>query len=148
MSRKEDKSYWTTTIKAKNTLFDFRFRELLSSKELIAVLVRRDFVTVYKQTILGPLWFILQPMLTTVMYTFVFGNIAKISTGSIPQPLFYFSGTILWTFFSTLLLKCADAFIANAPMFGKIYFPRLAVPLSYVATNFITFLIQLSVYIV
>lgn len=148
MRKRTGDEEWTTIIKAKGRLFDIRFREFVKSKELIAVLVKRDFVTVYKQTILGPLWFIIQPLLTTMMYSFVFGNIAKMSTSGIPQPLFYFSGTMLWTFFSVNLIKCSDTFIANAPLFGKIYFPRLAIPLSYVTTNLITFGIQFFVFLI
>lgn len=148
MNRKKQDEAWSTIIKADDKLFRLNIRELAESKELIEVLVRRDFVTVYKQTILGPLWFIIQPLITTVMYTFVFGNIAKISTSGIPQPLFYFSGTMVWTFFSNIMLKCSDTFIANAQLFGKIYFPRLAVPISYVATNLITLGIQFAVFFV
>jgi len=146
--QKKAKEQWDVIVKSETRLFDFRFRELFKSKELIAVLVKRDFVSVYKQTILGPLWFVIQPLMTTIMYTFVFGNIAKMSTSGLPQTLFYFSGTMLWTFFSTNLIKSSDTFISNAPMFSKIYFPRLALPLSYVITHLRTFLIQLAVLLV
>ncbi len=146
MQRKE-KEQLSVVIKPDSHAFNFHFRELLASKELIHVLVKRDFVSVYKQTILGPLWFIIQPLLTTIMYSFVFGNIAKLSTSGLPQPLFYFSGTILWSFFSTNLIKCSDTFITNSSLFSKIYFPRLAIPLSYTITNLRTFLIQFAVFI-
>ena len=146
--KNKDNDQWNTIIKPESSIIDFHFGELMKSKELIHVLVKRDFVTVYKQTILGPLWFIIQPLLTTFMYTFVFGNIAKMSTSGLPQTIFYFSGTILWTFFSTNLLKCSDTFITNASLFGKIYFPRLAIPLSYAITNLRTFIIQFFVFII
>jgi len=148
MRQKMKNNEWTTIIKARGKIIDLNILELMKYKELVSVLVKRDFVTVYKQTILGPLWFIIQPLLTTLMYSFVFGNIAKISTSGITQTLFYFSGTMLWTFFSVILIKCSDTFIVNAPLFGKIYFPRLSIPLSYVTTNLITFGIHFFVYLI
>ena len=143
----KEKDQWSVVIKSNSHAFNFNLQELLNSKELIHVLVKRDFVSVYKQTILGPLWFIIQPLLTTIMYSFVFGNIAKMSTSGLPQPLFYFSGTILWSFFSTNLIKCSDTFVTNSSLFSKIYFPRLAIPLSYTITNLRTFLIQFAVFV-
>jgi lipopolysaccharide transport system permease protein len=143
--REED---WTLIIQPKEKLFHLNLSELKHYRDLIGLLVRRDFVSVYKQTILGPLWFIIQPLITTVMYMFVFGNIAKISTDNIPQPLFYFSGTMLWTFFSNNLTKTADTFISNANLFGKIYFPRFTVPIAYTITNSFTLGIQAAVLVV
>lgn len=143
--REED---WTLIIQPKEKLFHLNLSELKHYRDLIGLLVRRDFVSVYKQTILGPLWFIIQPLITTVMYMFVFGNIAKISTDNIPQPLFYFSGTMLWTFFSNNLTKTADTFISNANLFGKIYFPRFTVPIAYIITNSFTLGIQAAVLVV
>ncbi len=135
-------------IEPKRSLFDFRFGELFRSRELIQNLIRRDFVTVYKQTILGPLWFIVNPLITTGMYVFVFGRIARLGTDGIPQPLFYFSGTMLWALFSSCLQKSSDTFINNAALFGKIYFPRLAVTISYISTNLRTFGIQFGVFLI
>lgn len=137
-----------TVIEPRRSVLDFRFGELLRSRELIQNLIRRDFVTVYKQTILGPLWFIINPLITTGMYVFVFGGIARLGTDGIPQPLFYFSGTMLWTLFSSCLQKSSDTFINNSALFGKIYFPRLAVTISYISTNLRTFGIQFGVFIV
>ncbi|HRY53132.1 MAG TPA: ABC transporter permease [Spirochaetia bacterium] len=142
---------WDLVIKPKTNLFDFNLRELIRYRDLVGLLVKRDLASVYKQTVLGWLWFIIQPLLTTVMYMFVFGNIAKIGTDGIPQPLFYYSGTVLWTFFSTNLIKSSETFAAKSGLFGKIYFPRFTVPLSYVATNAfsmgIQFLMLLAFYL-
>jgi len=137
---------WTTIICPKERLFELNIREIIRYRDLLLLLVRRDFVSVYKQTVLGPLWFIIQPLITTFMYMFVFGNIARMSTDNIPQPLFYFSGTMLWSFFSTNLTKSADTFIANAGLFGKIYFPRFIIPISYIITNSFTLVIQATVF--
>lgn len=133
---------WTTIIKPKTGWFDIDVRELWQYRDLTMLFVRRDFVQFYKQTILGPLWFFLQPFFTTVVFTVVFGNIAKIPTDGIPPMLFYLAGTITWTYFSTCLTKTSDTFIANASIFGKVYFPRLTVPISVVITNMITFGLQ------
>ena len=138
---------WTQIIKPKTGWFDIHLGELWRYKDLIGLFVRRDFVAIYKQTILGPLWFIIQPLFTTVIFTIVFGNIAKISTDGLPQVLFYFSGTIVWTYFSSCLSKTADTFNTNRDIFGKVYFPRLTVPISITITNLITFAIQFAVLI-
>ena len=122
--------------------FDVDFKELWRYKDLILLLVRRDFVAIYKQTILGPLWFIIQPLLTTIMFTIVFGNIAKISTDGLPKMLFYLSGTVTWSYFASCLNSTSNTFIANAGIFGKVYFPRLAVPISIVISNLISYGLQ------
>lgn len=147
MSRRNRLAKDQTIIEPRRSLLDFRLRELFQSRELIQNLIRRDFVTVYKQTILGPLWFIINPLITTGMYIFVFGGIARLGTDGIPQPLFYFSGTMLWTLFSSCLQKSSDTFINNSALFGKIYFPRLAVTISYISTNLRTFGIQFGVFV-
>jgi len=135
---------WTLIIEPKRKWLQLNLRELYRYRDLIVMFVRRDFVTVYKQTILGPLWFIIQPLMTTVMYTFVFGNLANIGTDGIPHTLFYFAGTMLWHYFSTCLTQNADTFINNANLFGKVYFPRLTVPISKVFSNLITVGIQFA----
>lgn len=137
------KKNWDLVIEPPNKLFDLRFRELVQYRDLLGLLIRRDLIAAYKQTVVGPLWFFIQPVLTTLVYIFVFGNIAKLGTDGMPQLLFYFSGTILWTYFSHCLMKCANTFNSNAQLFKKIYFPRMAVPASYVAVGTITVLIQL-----
>ena len=109
--------------------------------------IKRDIVTKYKQTILGPLWYVIQPLFTTVMYMFVFGGLAGISTDGAPQPLFYMAGILLWNYFSETFTLCSDIFAANASVFGKVYFPRLVVPLSGATSNLLKMLIQLVMFI-
>jgi len=121
------------------------FKELRQYKDLVKLMIRREFVSVYKQTIFGPLWFVLQPLMSTFLYMFVFGGIAQMGTDGIPQPLFYFSGTMLWTFFATTLQKCSDTFVNNAGLFGKVYFPRFTMPIAYVVNAFFTLCIQFAV---
>jgi lipopolysaccharide transport system permease protein len=110
--------------------------------------VRRDFVSVYKQTILGPLWYIIQPILTAITYSIIFGKIANIPTGELPKLVFYLSGVTIWNYFAECLNKTSNTFISNASVFGKVYFPRLTVPISIILSNLITFLIQLLLFII
>lgn len=110
--------------------------------------IRRDIVVQYKQTILGPLWYIIQPILTTIMYMFIFGGLAGISTDSIPQPLFYLSGIMLWNYFYQCFTDCSDVFNSNADVFGKVYFPRLVVPLASCSSGLLRLFIQLCIFIV
>jgi lipopolysaccharide transport system permease protein len=131
-----------TIISPKNHWFDIDFKGILQSRDLIFLFVRRDFVTFYKQTILGPFWFFIQPLITTLVFTIVFGKIAKLNTDGLPPFLFYMAGVVPWSYFSSCLDKTSNTFSANAGLFGKVYFPRLAVPLSIVITNAITFCIQ------
>ena len=133
---------WTTIIKPKTGLFDINLKELIQYKDLIIMFVKRDFKTLYKQTILGPLWIIINPLLTTIMYTIVFGNIANISTDGMPQIVFYMLGTTVWTYFSASLTKTASTFTANAAILGKVYFPRLVMPISTVLSGLINFGVQ------
>lgn len=135
---------WDLSIKPRKHLFDINLKELWRYRDLIMLFVRRDFVAKYKQSILGPLWFIIQPLLTTIMFVVVFGNIAGIPTDGLPKMLFYMSGIVCWTYFSTSLSTTSDTFIANAGIFGKVYFPRLASPISIVISNLIQFGIQFS----
>jgi len=137
-----DPEKWDMIISPQRNLFDLRLRELWHARDLIMLFVRRDFVAVYKQTILGPLWYLIQPLLTTIVFTVIFGNIAKLPTDGLPSFLFYMSGTVIFTYFSSSLSKTSDTFTSNAGMFGKVYFPRLAVPLSILISNLIAFAIQ------
>jgi len=139
---------WTTVIKAKNKWFDINLKELWDYRDLILLFVRRDFVAIYKQTILGPLWFVLQPLISTLIFTLIFGFVAKIPTDGVPPLLFYLSGIVVWNFFSSTVTKTADLFITNAGTFGKVYFPRLSVPIAIVMTNLLTFCIQLGLLVV
>jgi len=129
-------------IQPKKSLFDINLKELWDYRDLIVLFVRRDFVSMYKQTILGPLWFLIQPLISTLMFTIVFAKIAKFSTAGLPPLVFYLSGTIAWNYFSTTLIKTSDTFTQNASIFGKVYFPRLTVPISIVISNLVQFIIQ------
>ena len=144
---KEPKQMWTEEIKAESSLFAINFREIWHYRDLLFMLVKRDFITFYKQTILGPLWFIVQPLLTTLIFVILFGNIAKLSTDGIPQLAFYLAGITIWNYFSESLTKTSSVFIANASIFGKVYFPRLIMPLSIVASSLLKFAVQFALFI-
>ena len=137
---------WTTVIKPKTGLLEIDFKELVYYKDLCRMFVRRNIVTQYKQTILGPLWFFINPLLTMVMYMVVFGGIAGISTDGLPQPLFYLAGICLWNYFSTSLNQTATTFVTNQHIFGKVYFPRLVMPVSTVISALFTLGIQLLLF--
>lgn len=141
-------SGWTLIIQPRRGWWDLRLPQLWTYRDLVILFVRRDFVAQYKQTILGPLWYILQPILTTVVFTVVFGNIAKLPTDGIPPFLFYLSGTVFWQYFAECLNKTSQTFSANAQLFGKAYFPRLAVPVSILISNLATFVVQFTVFLV
>ncbi len=133
---------WTTIIRPKRHLLDLDLRGILHYKDLIYLLIRRDFVARYKQTVLGPLWYIIQPLLTTIMFTIVFGRIAKIPTDGMPHMLFYLSGTVIWGYFNKCLVSTSNTFTSNAGLFGKVYFPRLVIPISVIISNLFQFIIQ------
>ena len=134
-------------IKPKSSWFNLKLSELIRYKDLLFMFVRRDVVTIYKQTVLGPLWILIQPIFTTVMYVFVFGNVANLPTEGIPKPLFYLSGVILWGYFSEAFSKTSSTFSENAAIFGKVYFPRLIMPLSKVFSALIKFGIQFALFV-
>ena len=138
---------WDIVIERKSNLFNLDFKEVWRYKDLLFMYVKRDIVTLYKQTILGPLWFIIQPVLTTIMFMFVFGGIAGISTDGVPQAVFYLAGLVCWNYFSDCLTKCSDTFNANQSIFGKVYFPRLIVPLSITVSNLIKMAIQFVLFL-
>lgn len=133
---------WDLEIKPQSKLFDFNFREVWRYRDLLLLFVRRDFVSQYKQTILGPIWHFIQPILTTLMFLLVFGKIAGIPTDGIHPILFYMSGVTLWNYFAICLTTTSGTFVANASIFGKVYFPRIIMPLSIVISNLIRFGIQ------
>lgn len=137
----------TYYIRSEQSVFSLNLKEVWEYRDLLLMLVKRDFITFYKQTILGPLWFIVQPLLTTVIYVILFGNIAKLSTDGVPQVLFYLSGITVWNYFSESLTKTSSVFTANAGMFGKVYFPRLIMPLSIVASSLMKFAVQFGIFI-
>lgn len=137
-----EKDNFTTVIQSKNGWFDIHLGELFQYKDLIFLFVKRNFVSQYKQTILGPAWAVIQPLLTTVVFTLVFGGIAGLAAEGVPSFIFYLSGTILWTYFSSCLAQTANTFITNSAILGKVYFPRLVMPISTVASNLISLAIQ------
>lgn len=143
----EIQEQWTEIISPQNGLFDLKLKDVWRYRDLLLMFVKRDFVATYKQTILGPIWFFIQPLLTTITFVIIFGNIAKISTDGLPMMLFYMCGITLWNYFSECLTKTATVFKDNASIFGKVYFPRLVMPLSIVVSNLVRFGIQLLLFL-
>lgn len=139
---------WTMTIRPQRHWLDLRLGELWRYRDLVSMFVWRDFVSVYKQTILGPLWYLIQPLLTTLTFTIIFGNIARLPSDGLPHFLFYLSGTVIWSYFAACLTKTSNTFSGNANIFGKVYFPRLAVPISILISNLVSFLIQFGLFLV
>ena len=139
---KQSEEQWTTVIKPRNKLFEVNLKELWDYRDLISLFVKRNIITQYKQTILGPLWFVVQPALTVIMYMIVFGGIAGIPTDGVPRPLFYLAGTCMWAYFSECLTKTSNTFVTNSSIFGKVYFPRLSMPIADVLSNLLRFGIQ------
>ena len=147
MTNKMEQNNWDIIIQPNTKLFSLNLTEVWRYKDLLYMYVKRDIVTLYKQTILGPLWYIIQPLMTTIMFMFVFGGIAGISTDGLPQPLFYMAGILCWNYFSECLTRCADTFNANQNVFGKVYFPRLVVPLSIAISSLLKMAIQFALFI-
>ena len=137
---------WDLILQPKTGFFELHFRDIWRYRDLIILFVKRDFVTFYKQTILGPLWYFLQPLLMTIVFTIIFGKVARISTDGLPPFLFYLSGTVAWNYFAGCLTETSNTFISNASIFGKVYFPRLTVPISVVVINLLKFSIQLLLF--
>lgn len=148
MKKKLETEKWTDVIKPQRNWLDWRFGELVRARDLIMLFVWRDFVSVYKQTILGPLWYLIQPLLTTLTFTVIFGRIASLPTDQLPDFLFYLSGSVVWSYFAECLNKTSGTFIANSNLFGKVYFPRLSVPISILISNLIAFAIQFALFLV
>lgn len=140
-------SEWTIEITPKRKWYDIDFKSLWLYRDLFVMYIKRDIVVQYKQTVLGPLWYLIQPVFTTIMYMFVFGGLAGISTDGVPQPLFYMAGIMMWNYFNTVFTASSGLFVANAQIFGKVYFPRLIVPLATTASNLLKFLIQLLLFV-
>ena len=135
---------WTTIVKSSNSAFDMDIKGLAKCKDLIFLLVRRTFVAKYKQTVLGPAWAVIQPFFTTVVYSVFFGNIAGLGASGVPNFIFYLSGTIVWTLFASCLTETSHTFTGNAGILGKVYFPRLVMPISTAVSQFISFFIQFA----
>jgi len=138
---------WSTIITPKSSFFRLNLKELWEFRDLVYMFVKRDITSIYKQTILGPLWFFIQPIMTTLMFLLVFGHIAKIPTDGIPQVLFYMNGIILWNYFSTCLTSTSNTFVGNAHLFKKVYFSRLTVPVSQVISALVRFFIQFALFL-
>lgn len=139
---------WDLIIQNKSSLFRLDLHEVWRYRDLLRMYVKRDIITFYKQTILGPMWFFIQPIMTTIMFMFVFGGIAGIATDGVPQAVFYLAGLVCWNYFADCLTKCSDTFNANQQIFGKVYFPRLIVPFSIVISNMVKMGIQLVLFLV
>jgi lipopolysaccharide transport system permease protein len=139
---------WDLEIKPQSSVFDLHLKDVWAYRDLLWLLVRRDFVSFYKQTIFGPLWFFIQPIFTTIIFTVIFSNLAKISTNAAPAPLFYMAGTVAWNYFADSLTKTSTVFKDNAPIFGKVYFPRLIMPISIVFSNLVKFGVQFILFII
>ena len=139
---------WDLIIQNKSSLFRLDLHEVWRYRDLLRMYVKRDIITFYKQTILGPMWFFIQPIMTTIMFMFVFGGIAGISTDGVPQAVFYLAGLVCWNYFADCLTKCSDTFNANQQIFGKVYFPRLIVPFSIIISNMVKMGIQLVLFLV
>lgn len=143
----EKKQEWTETIESEHPLFKLNLKEVWEYKDLVYMFVKRDFVSGFKQTILGPIWFFINPIFTTLMYLLVFGKIANISTDGAPKILFYLAGVTLWNYFSSCLTGTSSVFTGNAAIFGKVYFPRLVMPLSIVVSNLMRFGVQFCLFL-
>ncbi|UKB84317.1 ABC transporter permease [Chryseobacterium sp. MEBOG06] len=144
----EPQQKWTETIDADHSLFDLKLKEVWKYKDLVYMFVKRDFVSSFKQTILGPVWFFINPILTTIVYLVIFGRIAKLPTDGAPPLLFYLAGVTLWNYFSSSLLATSSTFSGNAGIFGKVYFPRLVTPLSIVISNLMRLGVQFLLFII
>lgn len=140
--------YWTMVIRPQRAWWDLHLGDLWRYRDLIRLMIWRDFVAVYKQTILGPLWHVIQPILTTIVFTVIFGGIARLPTDGLPPFLFYMAGTTVWGYFYSCLLSTSNTFTSNAAIFGKVYFPRLSIPVSIVISNLISFGIRLGIFVV
>ncbi|MDX6746078.1 ABC transporter permease [Polaribacter sp. PL03] len=141
------KDKWLFEITPKNNLFDLNLKEVWEYRDLLMLFVKRDVVTLYKQTVLGPLWYLIQPLFTSIIFTLVFNNIAGISTGSVPPFLFNLAGVTIWNYFKECLTATSDTFKKNEAIFGKVYFPRVIMPMSIVVSNLLKFGIQIFIFI-
>ena len=145
---KVNKDTWLFEITPKNSLFDLNLKEVWEYRDLLVLFVKRDVVTVYKQTILGPLWYLIEPLFTSIIFTLIFNNVANIPTGEVPPFLFNLAGITIWNYFKTCLTTTSNTFTANAGIFGKVYFPRIIIPMSIVVSNLFRFGIQLFIFFV
>src|SRR5215831_19517946 len=145
---KYENEKWRQVITSSHNFLSLNLRELYNNRDLLFIFTRRDILSVYKQTILGPLWFFIQPALTTIVYVIIFSRAAKLSTSEIPPPLFYLSGLVLWSYYADCIMKTSTFFKDNTQILTKVYFPRLLIPLSLIITNFAKFCIQFLLFII
>ncbi len=148
MDNHQTPTKWTTVIKPRRGWFDIDIKGLIQYRDLILLMVKRNFTVLYKQTILGPAWVVIQPLLTTLIFTVVFGNIAGLPTDGMPKFLFYMAGNVCWHYFSTCLTTTSNTFVTNQKLFGKVYFPRLCMPFATVVTELINFFVQFALFII
>ena len=148
MSKEIEEEQFTTVIKPRNKLFEVNLKEIWDYRDLMTLFVKRNITVQYKQTILGPLWWIIQPALTVIMYMVVFGGIAGIPTDGVPQPLFYLGGVCMWQYFADCLTKTSNTFVTNSGIFGKVYFPRLVTPIADVISNLLQLAIQFGFFVI
>ena len=148
MSKEIEEEQFTTVIKPRTGLFEVNLKEIWDYRDLMSLFVKRNIITQYKQTILGPLWYVIQPAITVIMYMVVFGGIAGIPTDGVPQPLFYLAGICMWQYFADCLTKTSNTFVTNSGIFGKVYFPRLIMPISDTLSNLVRFGIQVGLFII
>ncbi|MGY3213814.1 ABC transporter permease [Mucilaginibacter sp. HD30] len=148
MQKSDGSTDWTLRIRPSRSAFDLHLKDIWLYRDLLWLIVRRDFVSFYKQTVLGPLWFFIQPIFTTIIYVVIFSNLAKISTSGAPPAIFYLVGTVAWTYFSDCLTKTSTVFRDNVSIFGKVYFPRLIMPLSIIFSNMIKLGVQFLLFII
>lgn len=147
MEATRDQKKWKEILTPHNNLFSLHLKEIWNYRDLLRILIRRDIIAIYKQTVLGPLWFLLQPVLTTITFIIIFSRVAKISTAGLPPVLFYLSGLVLWSYFSECITRTSTFFKDNVQILSKVYFPRLIIPISLTLTNLVKFFIQLALFI-
>ena len=140
--------HFDRVVSSKNQWLKFDFKKIWNYKDLIFLFVKRDFISLYKQTILGPIWFVAEPLITTIVFTFIFGIMANLDTSSIPKPLFYLAGITLWNYFAECLIKTSNTFISNRSIFDKVYFPRVVVPISVILSGLLKFGVQLLLFFI
>ncbi|WP_128330152.1 ABC transporter permease [Apibacter sp. HY039] len=148
LKNNKEEQVWTDEISSKHSLFDLSLKEVWRYRDLVYMLVKKDFITSFKQTVLGPIWFFVNPILTTLMYIIIFGRVAGLSTDGAPMLAFYLAGVTLWNYFSTSLNSTSNVFVNNAGVFGKVYFPRLVMPISIVLSNLMRFFVQYFLFII
>lgn len=147
MKKQNNLDKWDTVISPKRDLIYFNFREIFKYRDLIFLFIKRDFVTFYKQTILGPLWYIIQPLINAIVFTIIFGNLAKIPTEGVPPFIFYLAGNIIWGYFAICLSSTSNTFVRNSDIFGKVYFPRITIPISNIFIGMLQFFVQFIVFV-